>query len=149
MVKHSDEERLFTISLSDEKYRYGVPVTCDVAAATAASLSYSNIHALISISATDEIRDMPSLYSLPEDRALVSSTGNQVADNWADLLDGTIDSSLQTAGVLTSSSYWWSASTFAGALHSGGGLQRVPGSPAGLWPPDLGLAVAVPPTQTG
>lgn len=70
-------------------------------------------HALVSIGASDEIRDMPTTYSLPTDRIIVGPNEVKIADNWADLLDGTIDVTLATAGIGVTA---WSGSDNSGAL---------------------------------
>ena len=74
-------------------------------------------HALISVSASDEIRDMPALYDVPTNLVLLGPTGKHVADNWADLLDGSIDQSLTDAGV-SSADFWISGSNTDGSVRS-------------------------------
>lgn len=69
---------------------------------------YDSIRALVSFSGTDEIADMPSLYSVPTTVMVESTVSGVVASNWADLLDGTIDDTLNGTEVVadTSSKYW-------------------------------------------
>ncbi|MDY6877927.1 MAG: hypothetical protein SWK90_17230 [Chloroflexota bacterium] len=74
---------------------------------------YTNYRAFLSISLADEIQDMPSLYGVPTDIIIESTNGTQIADNWADLLDGTIDTQLNTALVVQST--WWSGSNADGS----------------------------------
>jgi hypothetical protein len=81
------------------------------------SIPGKKVHALISVSAVDEMRDMPALYGVPTGRAFVGPTGKKVADNWADLLDGSIDQSLKAAGV-TSADFWISGSHADGSVRS-------------------------------
>ncbi len=71
----------------------------------------SFIHAFISITDDDEIRDMPTNYNVPINAPLKSSLTHliNIADNWIDLLDGSIDNSLADAGV-TNAGSWWSGS---------------------------------------
>lgn len=76
----------------------------------------TNVRALISVSGADEIRDMVSNYSVPTTHEIKSESGNVVANNWADLLDGSIDMNLLSAGVLMMPVHWWSGSDNTGAL---------------------------------
>ena len=91
----------------------------DQLALDAYQTSYSNlrcteVHAFISVAADDEIRDM----AIPAGLPVKSPDGTVIADDRADLLDGTIDTSLQAAGVVENfvPSYWTGA-TFEGGLH--------------------------------
>ncbi len=63
----------------------------------------------LSITTDDEIRDLPSNYSLPTTLQLQGPTGTKVADNWADLLDNSIDATLNAA-VVTDDLLFWSGS---------------------------------------
>ncbi len=74
------------------------------------NLPGSNVRAFISVNSSDEIRDMPSNYVTPTDLQILSNTHNKVADDWADLMDGTIDMTLSQAGVLPSGVSWLSGS---------------------------------------
>ncbi len=92
----------------------------DQLALTAYETSFSNlrcseVHAFISIAADDEIRDL----AIPDDLPVKSPNGTVIADNRADLLDGSIDTSLDAAGVVENfvTSYWTGA-TFDGGLHA-------------------------------
>jgi hypothetical protein len=96
--------------------RVGLDQHCATAKATQ-SIPGAVTHALISVSATADMRDMPALYGVPTDRAFVSPTGKQLADNWADLLDGSIDQSLTEAGVC-SAQFWISGSNTDGSVRS-------------------------------
>ena len=71
---------------------------------------------LLSVSASDEIRDMPSNYGVPTDAPLESLNGSKIADDWADLLDGTIDTSLGGAGALVGTSFWYTGSNSNGSM---------------------------------
>ncbi len=72
------------------------------------SLSCSNVRAFISISNTDSISSMPLNFSVPNVWELRSVTNMIIADNWSDLMDGTINDELQNLGV--ADSFWWSGS---------------------------------------
>lgn len=81
------------------------------------------VHAFISVSSSDCIKNMPANYGFPDDIPIVSAaSGNfKIADNWADLLDGSIDIKLADtsgAGVLPDlkSSIWWSGSNADGTV---------------------------------
>lgn len=91
--------------------RSGTDALCNQAAQSIPEITGSaTTRALISVSATDEIRDLPSNYGVPIDRPITSLYGVAIADNWSDLLDGTIDQSLVAAGALASGIFWYSGS---------------------------------------
>jgi large repetitive protein len=113
-----EEKRLFETGFVDGALggRAGADMVC-TNAATGWAVG-KTIHAFISIDANDEIQDMPGNYMLPTGGPIKDLTGtNTVADDWSDLLDGSLDVSLATAGV--TSNGWWSFSTSAGALKVG------------------------------
>ncbi len=82
---------------------------------------YTSYRAFISVDADDEIRDMPGNYRVPTNVPIQSLNGTVIANDWADLLDGSITVTLETAGVLTDW-LWWSASWTDGSLVAGGGM---------------------------
>ena len=99
---------------------FGGRVGLDQHCATAkASKSIPGVftHAFISVSAADEMRDMPTLYGVPTNLPFLGPTSKHVADNWADLLDGSIDQSLTDAGV-SSAQFWISGSNADGSVRS-------------------------------
>jgi hypothetical protein len=107
--------------------RSGADILCYQAGLSApGGMPYGTTNrAFISVSAADEIRDMPFDYGVPTDRRIVGPTGIKVADNWADLLDGSIDNSLWAADV-TSANFWYSGSNADGSLapeHCSGWTQ--------------------------
>jgi hypothetical protein len=73
-------------------------------------------HALISFTNEDSVANMTAEFNVPEDRPIVGPTTEEVviAPDWADLLDGSIEETLETAGVVTVP--WWSGSTADGSL---------------------------------
>lgn len=82
---------------------------------------FASFRAFISVDANDEIRDMPSNYSVPTNLPIKSKSGATLANNWADLLDGNIPQPLIFAGVFPDSgseppNYWWSGSNTDGSL---------------------------------
>ena len=81
-------------------------------------LNCSNVRGLITVSDTDEVRDMPGNYGVPTTMAIYSPTGVKIADNWADLLDGTIDASLANGVLGTGADFsrWWSGSLEDGSI---------------------------------
>ncbi|HXI58029.1 MAG TPA: hypothetical protein VNO55_18315 [Polyangia bacterium] len=97
-----------------------------VAAAANFSFPHTQVVAFISFSATDEIRDLPSTASVPTNRPFVgwrktNTLGAVVADNWADLLDGTIKTDFVSAGIYndqdpTNFNNWFSGSFSDGSL---------------------------------
>ncbi len=70
------------------------------------------------ITPDDTIRDMPTMYDVPANFPITGPTGMKIADNWADLLDGQIDRSLEEAGLLPLSTYWWSGSFADGSFDA-------------------------------
>jgi hypothetical protein len=107
----------FTGALADPKsgpVRDSIDILCGSGAKTAKTYSPPclNKRAFISISSTDDIASMPTKYGVPTDRKIISLTGIQIANNWSDLLDGTIDKTLSEAGI--ASDDWWSGSTSSG-----------------------------------
>jgi hypothetical protein len=78
--------------------------------------------ALISISDSDNIKNMPTTYGFSSDIPIYNNTGTVlIADNWADLCDGTIKVKLEClfGGMSVSSVYWWSGSDANGGYTSG------------------------------
>ncbi len=95
--------------------RAGADTLCQSASNKPAG--YSNYRAFISVSATDEIRDMPANYGVPTSYAVRSTSNTLIANNWTDLLDGSINTYLSAAGVYVNGPYdWWSGSLQDGSL---------------------------------
>ena len=88
--------------------RAGADALC--AASANRPAGYANYRALISTSASDEIRNMPANYSVPTNLPITGPGPGftRVASDWANLLDGSIDASLATAGVIPGDDRWWS-----------------------------------------
>ncbi len=81
------------------------------------SLPVSHMRAFISIDAVDQIVDFPTIFGVPELAAIKSPTGAVIANNWADLMDGSIVMDLFSAGVLSfSDDKWWSGSNIDGSV---------------------------------
>jgi hypothetical protein len=95
--------------------RTGVDDLCATAATGDAGPLYAHVHAFLSVNDTDEIRDMPSTYSVPTNLPIRSQAGTIVATDWTDLLDGTIDTNLAAAGVFTGT-FWYSGSNADGSI---------------------------------
>ncbi|TAN41309.1 MAG: collagen-like protein [Nitrospirae bacterium] len=75
---------------------------------------YSNFAAFISVNATDTIAGRQAFSGLDISRTIRSTNGTIIANNWADLLDGSIDVSLNAAGI--TGSYWNSGTKADGTL---------------------------------
>ena len=96
----------------------------------------NRIRAFISLADDDEIRDMPTNYSYSTDVAIKGPDGTTtIADNWTDLLDGSIDATLFDAGVLEDLQgvagfldYFWTYSDSSGALNSAENSNCVTGT---------------------
>ncbi len=80
-------------------------------------LNVTHVKAFISISDTDSIKNFPAVHGLPMDWPVKSPDGTLVAYRWSDLMDGTINKTLEEAGVSASS--WWSGSLQDGGLDFG------------------------------
>ena len=78
------------------------------------------VHALISVDANDQLKDIPTNFSLPVDVAITTATGVMVATRWADLIDGSIDNSLEDAGLFPpdSQSNYWTGSSSDGSVSA-------------------------------
>ena len=91
----------------------------DQLALTAYQANYSNLgcteaHAFISVAADDEIRDL----AIPDDLPIKSPNGTVIADDRSDLLDASIDISLDDAGVVDEVvDNYWTGATSDGGLH--------------------------------
>jgi hypothetical protein len=98
--------------------RSGADALCATAAARLAdgSFAVSHVHAFLSVSDTDEIRDMPANYGVPTTRPVGSITGAVVATSWSGLLSGTLLQSLDSAGIRTAGSGWYSGSNPDGSV---------------------------------
>lgn len=95
--------------------RAAVDATC--AASANRPLGLSQYRALITVNADDEIRDMPTLYSVPTGVPVRSVTGATIDTSWNSMLDtsANLTSSLAAAGVLPAGATWWSGSIASGA----------------------------------
>ena len=71
-----------------------------------------------SFGASQEIRDLQSTAGLNTSLNIVSKSGDLIAYNFTDLLDGSINESFESTGVLPDSTTWWSFSNSAGGLYS-------------------------------
>ena len=96
--------------------RSGADVLCGQAAVTATGIPVSaTTRAFLAVSGSDEIADFPLIYDVPTDRPVTGPNWEVIADDWADLLDGTIDQTLLDAGVQTATEFWYSGSTTDGS----------------------------------
>ena len=94
--------------------RAGADATCQASGNRPAG--YANARAFLSVAAGDAIADMPGNYGVPTAGTITGPTGTLIANNWADLLDGSISASLIAAGVGTGDWAWWSGSNNDGTL---------------------------------
>lgn len=96
--------------------RDGIDALC-ASARTSLSIAANSASGFVSVSDADEIRDLPTSRGFATNVPIVGPTGKIIANDWADLLDGTIGLSLQDADVLQpATAFWYSGSTAAGAL---------------------------------
>lgn len=97
--------------------RSGADVMCGQAALSMTGIPVSaTTRALISVDAIDQISNFPPRYGVPTNRSITGTNWEVVADDWADLLDGTIDQTLSDAGILTTAIYWYSGSFADGSM---------------------------------
>lgn len=73
---------------------------------TYSSLNCANVRAFISVNGDDEIRDIPTKYGLPAGLVVQGPKGKQIAFNWEQLLDGSIEKSMEEAEVESAWNYW-------------------------------------------
>ena len=70
---------------------------------------YTNYRAFIGYSSADSIANIPANYGFSSSVAIQSPSGKYVANNWADLMDGSISDRLQQLDVVSSGNVaWWS-----------------------------------------
>jgi len=81
----------------------------------------SSVRGFISIDSTNTIANLPTNASFSEQLPIKNSAGDAtIANNWADLLDGSIAVSFSTAGIITGKvSGWLSGSQSDGTLNTG------------------------------
>jgi len=60
------------------------------------TMGKTNVRAFMSISSTDEIRDMVSNYTVPSTAPIISPLGTTISDNISDFLDGNISKTIRT-----------------------------------------------------
>ncbi len=97
----------------------GAQLLCEAATQTGVSKVHVFINGVINTTGKEVlIADMPVTYGYPTDIPIygLSAGGieTRMADDWIDLLDGTIDTSLYDAGVLPVDTDWWSNSNSNG-----------------------------------
>jgi hypothetical protein len=103
---------------------------------------YTNYAAFLSVSGSDSIAGRQAFSGLDTARNVRSTNGTLIANNWSDLLDGAISTSLLAAGISVPSHYWWSGSNADGTVGltcSGWTSSENPASgsdPSGDWGTD-------------
>ena len=85
--------------------------------------SFTAYRAFIGISAADSIANLPSNYGIPTNLPIGSTSNVILASNWADLMDGTINTNLDAAGVTLGFNSWWSGADNADGSHVDGGTD--------------------------
>jgi hypothetical protein len=78
-----------------------------------AALTQTNVRALLTVSSSDEIRDMPANYGVNTIAQIQRPDGTKIADNWTDLLDGSIDNAVSLSELRV-----WTGSGSNGSLES-------------------------------
>ncbi len=96
--------------------RLGADRLCGAAARGKVGLPlHSKTRAFISVDNGDAIWDAPD-FGVPTDRTVTGPGTVKIADNWADLMDGSIDQTLAGAGVQTAGFFWYSGSNADGSI---------------------------------
>ena len=100
--------------------RSGADAKCDIAKKySLLTMAKTNIRAFMSISATDEIRDMVSNYNVPSNAPIISPFGTTISDNISDHLDGDITKVIRKHFIKDYiEQYAYTGSTYSGALSS-------------------------------
>ena len=122
-----NEEVIFLFAMPSTNGNIGGRAAADSACLARNNSNYShlncnNVHAFLSFSASDEIRDMPSTFSIPTDRRVLSPDGTEIAGSWQSIInarDYPLTNSLADAGV-TAETYFWSGS-YENGMSSGSG----------------------------
>jgi hypothetical protein len=82
-------------------------------------LPVTHVRAFISVSSGDRISNMTGNYGVPADVAIQRRGGSVIANNWKDLLDGSIQRKLNYDTSSTPSiQRWWSGSNSDGSVSS-------------------------------
>jgi hypothetical protein len=79
--------------------------------------SCNQIRAMISLSTSDTIANMPVNYGIPGNRAINAPNGFTLAPDWFTLISGTSGNSL-SPNVMPAATLWWSFSTLGGDFDS-------------------------------
>ena len=83
--------------------------TLDALCAANLPAGYTRFRAFIGYSAADSIENIPANYGFSSSVAIQSPSGKYVANDWADLMDGSLPENLQQLGVVSPSVFvWWS-----------------------------------------
>ena len=82
------------------------------------TMGKTNVRAFMSISSTDEIRDMVSNYTVPSTAPIISPLGTTISDNISDFLDGDISKMISKHFIKDSiAQYAYTGSTSSGELN--------------------------------
>ncbi len=98
----------------------GNRVATDALCVSSNPTTYTNVRAFIGNSTADSIANMPANYGVPTSNPITSNSNISIADNWADLLDGNLATSPQSAGITTAPNGWWSGAQNADGTHTDG-----------------------------
>lgn len=98
--------------------RIGADLLCGQAAQGMSGVPlHATTRAFLSVDVMDSIANMPIRYGVPTDREVTGPSTIVIADQWDDLMDGTIDTSLGDAGVLGPYA-WYSGSAADGSADN-------------------------------
>lgn len=101
---------------STESARIGADAMCNASVDKPDGIK--NVHAFVTIGLGDQISNMATKYGYPTDLPIYGAGGlTLVANNWADVLDGSINMNLNAAAVLPLHSQWWSGSNQDGTYN--------------------------------
>lgn len=96
--------------------RSGADVLCGQAAEGRTGVPvHATTRAFLSVELMDTIANMPTNYGVPTQRKVTGPNRIVIADRWDDLMDGTVDTALEDAGVMSPGN-WYSGSAADGSL---------------------------------
>jgi hypothetical protein len=104
--------------------RSGADAKCVAPTSTGQPAGLVRVRAFLSVSATDQIADFPTLYGVPTGLPIQTASGQVLASNFSTLLRGSIPVSLDAAGVLPFASTWWTGSNADGSVSTATGLAN-------------------------
>lgn len=109
----------------------------DALCAAGAPIGTTTHHAFLSVSATDQVRNLlPAAFRSLPIPVMDSSGANIISNGWNGLWDGSINITLQSASILPGGSQWWSGSYSNGTFRP---TSADSSNSCGYWTQNTGL----------